>query len=54
MKTGSDKENGAHQNGADAPDRCKGAVAGEIIQVYLVLVHYDQYPENRGARREHI
>ena len=52
MKTSSDKESRAHQNGADAPDRGKGAVAGEIIQLYLVLVQYDQYPENREAERQ--
>ena len=52
MKASCDKESGAHQNGADAPDHYKGAVAGEIIQLCIVLVHYDQYPENREAERQ--
>jgi hypothetical protein len=37
---------------ADAPERCKGPAARSIIQVRLVLVHYDQYPEDREAERK--
>jgi hypothetical protein len=52
MKTSSDEEGGAHQNRANPPDHCKGTVDGEIIPLYLVLIQYDQYPENREAEKQ--
>ena len=47
MDASGDKENRSHKNSADAADYCNGTATGETIQVCLIPVHYDQYPEDR-------
>ena len=49
MDANGNKENRAHQKGADTTDYRKGAAPRETIQVCLISVHYDQYPEDREA-----
>jgi hypothetical protein len=49
METGSDKENRTHNSSADAADYCDGTAAGKAVQLCLMPVHYDQYPEDREA-----
>ena len=51
METSGKKETRAYQNSTDAPSRRIGGIAGEIVQVCLVLVHDDHYPEEREAKR---
>lgn len=52
VETSGDKESNAYKDSADASSRRTGAAAGEIIEVCLVLVHDDQYPEHAEAEKQ--
>jgi hypothetical protein len=51
MDANGNKENRAHEKGADATDYRNGTAAGKTIQVCLMPVHYDQYPKDRETGR---
>jgi hypothetical protein len=51
METGGDKENCTHKNCADAADYRNDTAIGKTIQLCLMPVHYDQYPEDQEADR---
>ena len=51
MEISGNKENCTHENSADAADDCNGAATRKTVQVSLMPVHYDQYPQDREADR---
>jgi hypothetical protein len=51
MDISGDEENCAHQKGTEAADDCNRTASGKTIQVCLMPVRYDQYPEDQESDR---
>ena len=51
MEISGSKENCTYENSADAADDCNGAATRKTLQVGLMPVHYNQYPQDREADR---
>jgi hypothetical protein len=49
VETSRDKKNDAHQDSADATDHRDGTTTGNLIQVCLIAVDYDQGAKDREA-----
>jgi hypothetical protein len=52
METSGNKESHANQHGADPAYHRSAVAAGEIAQICLMSVHYDQHPDDREANRQ--
>jgi len=49
METGGGKENHRHENSADTADHCNGTATAKTVQVCLMPVYDDQYPNDQEA-----